>query len=236
MSARRQIQRERFKAMTFSAWRLALINKPSDYEETCELKSYIPQIQSRKDLSDALYFAFCHQYMLDRRTSPWEVDNWNKEQLDILMIDNKNITSLYYVSTNVETPSYNSWEICCKIMHNSKEYFVHMKAICEYTLDCEGGGCISLSECPQFFLNKIIPSVKMANSVYEILLKEGYCVEQPDSFSKVHPKLWRNVPTLSHLCYMAIYKEKEVLHEYRKQLPTIISESVTKYIIEKEWI
>ena len=200
-----------------------------------KFKSYVPNIKTRKDINYVLYFAFCHQYMLDRRTSPWESQLWSKEELDKIEIKTEKVERLYHVVVNDEFPDYHSWEIFCQIEYRGKKYFVEMYANCSYSLNCTGGGVITITKYPGFYVRSMVANLHVADRIYIALREDGHKIAAPDLFSKIPPKFWTNVPTLQHLCKRSIHRNKEKLFHYKDELPSVLSREVEVYIVEKEW-
>ena len=221
--------------MSYSAWRQSALKQPRQMIVTAPLKSYVEQINSRETMKEELYFAFCHQYMLDRRTSPYELDEWRQQELETVIIDQENIVSLYYLNSQDEFPYFNSWELCCSVMYGAQIFYVHMYANCEYNINCAGGGCITITRHPKFYLRKIVTSVPASQAVFKALKQEGLEVEIPDPFTKIHPKCWRDVPALEYLCHLAIFRHRKALRQDLDQLPPVMKTSVDRFIKESEW-
>ena len=49
-------------------------------------KSLVPHIQTTNDIALYVGYALSHQYRFKRKTSPWEIEQWNEWELE-LMVD-----------------------------------------------------------------------------------------------------------------------------------------------------
>ena len=206
-----------------------------DNTSSIEFKSYVKNIKTRKDIDDILFFAFCHQYMLDKRTSPWESELISKEELQGIEVKTNKVERLYHVVVNDEFPDYHSWEVFCQIKYKDRKYFVELYANCSYTLNCTGGGVITITRYPGFYLRCMVTNIHVADRIYKALKEDGYRIEPPDLFSKIPSIFWTNVPSLKYLCRRAIYRNKKTLHYYKDELPLALGRDIEVYIVEKEW-
>ena len=199
-------------------------------------KSIVPHISTQEDIDDALGHPLSYQFMFDKRTSPWEMSDWDEEKLQYFVIETSKIDRLYHITANDSDPNFRQWELCCRMHHEGEKYFVEMYANCDYTgFDCQGGGFISLTKLPSFFLENMVTIDQDPDRIYHSLKDDGYEVIKPDFLHKMHPKAWTNPPMLKYLCHLHVYDHKDTLGHYKDVLPTIIAKSVDEFIIVKEW-
>ncbi|CAL4150038.1 unnamed protein product, partial [Meganyctiphanes norvegica] len=188
-----------------------------------QFKSYIPEINTQQDIDNDLGYALNYQYMFEKRTSPWEMKDWDQDELNAFVIEVENIDRLYHMVADDVDPNVRSWEICCRMDYNGEKYFVEMYSSCDYTgFDCQGGGLVSITKLPDFFLNNIVNIGQISDRVYKALLDDGYRVQEPDPLHKMHPKFWNNAPMLKFLCHNAIYNNREKLSHFKEELPQIL--------------
>ena len=137
-------------------------------------------------LRDEILFAFIYQFLFNRRTSPEEVEQWDLKELKSIRIDHENIVNLYYIKTNLKTndnfPCFNNWEICCRSVYGSQNYFVNMYTDCEFKTRMDR--CIFITRFPNFYLQNLVISGQALNTVYVALIQEGFEVEKPNPFSQ----------------------------------------------------
>ena len=162
--------------------------------------------------------------------------DWDQDELTNFTIRVEKIDRLYYILSNDEDQNFRSWELCCRMDCTGEKYFVEMCANCDYTgFDCQGGGLISITKLPDFYLSNIISNNQNPKEIYKALLDDGYKVEEPDPLHNVPPMYWRNVPMLKYLCHVAINKNKDVLSHFKDELPPILANSVDDFIKVKKW-
>ena len=162
--------------------------------------------------------------------------DWDQDDLNSFTIEAEKIDRLYHIVANEEDQNLRSWEICCRMEHNGEKYFVEMNANCDYTgFDCQGGGLISITKLPDFFLSNMVSNDQNLDIIYKALLEDGYSIQEPDPLHRMHPKFWNNAPMLKYLCHDAIYKNREVLSHFKEQLPPILANSVDDFIKVKIW-
>lgn len=199
-------------------------------------KSCIQSINSQEDIDSALCLPLNYQYMFDKRTSPWEMKNWDQDDLNSFLIKPEKIDRLYHISANDEDPNFRTWELCCRMDYKGEKYFVEMYANCDYTgFDCQGGGHVCITKLADFFLNNMVTNDQNPDKIFNALLEDGYDVQEPDPLHKMHPKFWNNTPMLKYLCHNAIYENKDKLPHYKVNLPQILANSVDEFIQVKDW-
>ena len=171
-----------------------------------QFKSYSTKINSQEDIDDELVLPLSYQYMFDKRTSPWEMKDWDQDDLNTFNIQPEKIDRLYHIVADDEDQNFRSWELCCRLDHKGEKYFVEMYANCDYTgFDCQGGGHICITKLADFFLNNMVTNDQNPEQIYMALLEDGYDVQEPDPLHKIHPKFCNNSPMLKYLFHNAIF-------------------------------
>ena len=201
-----------------------------------DFKSCNPNVSSYEDIDDELCIPFSYQYMFDKRTSPWEMKDWDQDKLNDFVIEPEKIDRLYHMVADDEDQNSRAWELYCRLDYKGAKFFVEMYASCDYTgFDCQGGGNITITRLPDFFLENIVSQDQDSDKIYRSLLDDGYDVQEPDPLHKMHPTFWNNTPMLKYLCHITIYKNKDVLGHFKDELPKILANSVDDFIKVKEW-
>ena len=200
-------------------------------------KSIVPNINTQEDINDALCLPLSYQYMFEKRTSPWEMKDWDHENLNNFTIEPEKIDRLYHMVAADEDQDFRSWEIACRVDYMGEKHFVEMYANCDYTgFDCQGGGHIVITKLADFFLENMVTIDQDSNQIYKFSKEDGYNVQEPDILHKVHPKFWNNVPMLKYLCHIAIYNHRDELSHFKNELPKSLVKSVDDFIIIRDWM
>ena len=89
-----------------------LNSEPTKKQErmASQFKSFVANINTQEDIDDALGLPFSYQYMFDKRTSPWEMKDWDHEELNNFTIETQNIDRLYHLIADDEDQNFRSWE------------------------------------------------------------------------------------------------------------------------------
>ena len=213
----------------------SLIGNSCDIE-TIEFISYEPNICTREDIDDEIGYALNYQYCFNRITSPWEMEDWDQDELRSFKIEIEKIDRIYRIYVNIEDDNFRSWWISCRMHYKGEKYFVDMLSNCESCgFECQGEGTIRITKLPDFFLNHVLECDEANDVVYQALLKEGYNVQEPDPLQLTDPQYWKNVPMLKYMCHYTIYNNRDVLSHYKEHLPRLLSKSVDDFIKVKEW-
>jgi len=110
-------------------------------------RSVISTIRNADDIEEAIGEALLYQHMFEKRTSPWEMQTWDYEDLQNFTIKLKRIDRLYYIYNFDDDVSSRSYEIIVRMSYKKEKVFVHMTAGCDFTgFDCQGGGEIYITK------------------------------------------------------------------------------------------
>ena len=119
--------------------------------------------------------------MFDKRTSPWEMADWDQNELNDFVIETENIDRLYHMVVNDADENCRSWEICCWMYYKGEKYLVDMYSNCDYTgFDCQGGGVMCITKLPDFFLTSMVTIDQNPDQIYKSLIEDGYTVQELD--------------------------------------------------------
>ena len=186
------------------------------------------------DIVNRLFLPLTYQYLFQKKTSPMETKEWNKEGLSFFTIITNEIDRVYHFSMENTVPSYRRWELACRMKHDGQHYFITMYANCLFNgPDADGYGFICFTKHPQFFLKHMVTMDLDHDKIYKALKDDRYDVEQPDSeYKSIKTK---STPLLTELCLTVIYKNKKILGNFKTTLPKILANSVDEFIKLKEW-
>lgn len=201
-------------------------------------KSLVNHVQSREDISDDVGYALSNQYMFDRRTSPWELAEWDKDELQNFNIQVEKIDRLYSIKHEDDGISDRSYYLLARMEYKKDDFvFVELAASCDFTgFDCRGGGNIFVTKHVSLFTKVINLPPDVMTSIYQSLRDDGLSFEEQTEYDRTPSRLWHNPPMLKYLCHKIIYEEKEDLKHYGQVLPKILKESVDDFIKTRDAI
>ncbi|CAL4144584.1 unnamed protein product, partial [Meganyctiphanes norvegica] len=183
-------------------------------------RSAVSTINNTEDIDDLVGSALVYQHMFDRRTSPWEMQNWDYDELQKFKVKLNRVDRLYYIYHYDDEISSRSYEILVRMDYKEEKLFVHLAAGCDFTgFDCQGGGEIYITRNPNIFLKSVVGQNHNPSLIYNCLLEDGYRVEEPTQFDLSPRKMWNSVPALRFLTHQAIHKHQEHLNHYPEVLP-----------------
>nr|BDT62996.1 MAG: hypothetical protein [Trachysalambria curvirostris nimavirus] len=194
-----------------------------------DFKSICTDITSADDVSNKIGYALVHQYMFDRRTSPWEMGHF--EDLEKFEIDLEKVDRLYFIHSYNDV-SGSEFEILARMDYRDEKAYVHLIASCDFTgFDCQGGGCIYVSLSANVFTKVMLDSRHNPDAIYQMLREDGIAVEEQLEYDRLSRWRWSSAPMLKYLCHMAISKNKDTLRNvYKHCLPRILAESLDEFI------
>ncbi|KAG7157949.1 hypothetical protein Hamer_G026506 [Homarus americanus] len=132
-------------------------DEEEEQEEEEEEEDVQSEITSADDIHELIGTALEYQYMLDKRTSPWEMCEWKDEELENFKINLEAVDRLYYIYHSDEGVSRQDFEFVGRMVYNDRLIYIQMDAGCDYTgFDCAGGGEIYITFDAQIFLKSII--------------------------------------------------------------------------------
>ena len=194
-------------------------------------KSVDPAVIDTTTIEDYLWEPLDFQYMFDRRTTPWEIQQWDHDELQSFKIDVGKIDRLYHIHTTDINESDREYELIARLQYKGQPLYVELNASCDFTgFDCQGGGAIFVSRNASLFMRLVLTSGNKKDLIYESLAEDGIEVEEQSEFDACQRIFRKNVPMLKYLCHEAFYKNEEELQPYVSLLPTILSNSVDEFI------
>ncbi|CAL4220396.1 unnamed protein product [Meganyctiphanes norvegica] len=198
-------------------------------------RSIVSTVHNAEDVEEQIGEALIYQHMFEKRTSPWEMQNWDYEELQQFVLKLKRVDRLYYINHFDDTVSSRTFEILLRMTYKKEKIFVHLSAGCGFTgFDSQGDGEIYITKSANIFLKSIVEASHDPLSIYNSLVEDGYKVEEPTQFDSAPQRLWNNAPMLKFLTHQSVHDNREDLSHYPEVLPTLLSDSVTDFIQVQE--
>ncbi|UHB41753.1 hypothetical protein MrNuV_ORF030 [Macrobrachium rosenbergii nudivirus] len=195
-------------------------------------KSLNPEITNTTDIEDIFSEALCYQDMFEHKTSPWEMKNWEYEELEKFQLDPNTIDRVYYSSFNDDVFGRN-FNLICRMVYKDAPLYVELIASCDYTgFDCQGGGSIFVSRDANIFINVCMSNDWNKEPIYQSLEEDGIYINK-ELAAENNPCVRfqnRSPAMLKYLCHQTIYKNKTTLEPYIGELPKLLADSVIEFI------
>ncbi|CAL4105611.1 unnamed protein product [Meganyctiphanes norvegica] len=190
-------------------------------------RSIVSTVHNAQDIEELIGEALIYQHMFEKRTSPWEMQTWDYEELQDFKLKLKRVDRLYYINHFDDQVSSRTFEILLRMTYKKEKIFVHLSAGCDFTgFDCQGGGEIYITRSANIFLKSIVEEHHDPQSIYNSLVEDGYKVEEPTQFG--------GAPMLKFLTHQAVHDNRDTLSYYPEVLPSILTDSVTDFIQVQE--
>ena len=201
-----------------------------------EFRSAEVTVRDADTMDDYLGEALFHQHMFDKRTTPWEVKEWDYDFLQEFRIDLEKVDRLYHIWHMNDNVSNREFQFIARMDYEGKPLYVELIASCDYTgFECQGGGYIFISRDPSLFMKVVLSEGDHLNKklIHQLLQEDMIYIEEIyyDRFSRM---FWRNAPMLKYLCYEAIFQSRDKFRGNLNLLPKILRESIVDYIRTEE--
>ncbi|XP_068206570.1 uncharacterized protein [Palaemon carinicauda] len=172
-----------------------------------------------------------YQYMFERRTTPWEMTEWDYDDLQTFKIDLEEIDRLYHVYFSDDGTSGQDYQLIGRVEHKGQPLYVELVASCDYTgFDCRGGGVIFVSRDANLFMRLVLTSDCKKDLIYQSLEEDGIEVEAQTEYDACGRMFWRNPPMLKYICHQAAYEHRARLQPQLSSLPKCLIISVDEFI------
>lgn len=201
-----------------------------------DFKSVDASIASAEDMAEQVGHALCYQYMFDRRTSPWEMEEFEDDDLQHFEVILEKVDRLYYINQLDDGVSNREYEILARMDHGRKKAYVSVIACCDFTgFDCQGGGYIFVSFNVNVFSKIMLERQHDHQAIYRSLAEDGLSVQEQSEYDRAPACRWESVPMLKYLCHVEISDSKNNLARvYKDYLPKMLIESVDEFIKLRE--
>ncbi|CAL4124743.1 unnamed protein product [Meganyctiphanes norvegica] len=195
------------------------------------LVSIVEGVKDTSDIDNLVGTALLYQHMFNKKTSPWEMNDFDDGELNNFSIELEKLDRIYYVYHFDDSVASREYELLARMDYKGSKVFVQLSAGCDYTgFDCQGGGEIYVTKRPDFFLKSVVDGSNNPKRIWQALLDDGYSVCEPTEFDLLPQGLWQNVPMLKFLTHMAVYQHKEKLSFYPEVLPPLLRQSMDDFI------
>lgn len=190
-----------------------------------------------EDIADYVGHALLYQHMFERKTSPWEMNQWDQDELQSFDVELDKVDRLYNIDYFNDGVSGSSFYLMVRMVYNEKHVFVELNASCDYTgFDCQGGGDIFITINPNLFSKVITRPPDDMERLYQSLAEDGYHIDKQTEHDHTPVAAWHNAPMLKFLCHLAIFDNKDKLQHYQQVLPKVLKDSVHEFIIIRDAI
>ena len=195
-----------------------------------DFKSVDLTVKTAKKMDNYMSEGLIKQHMFDKRTTPWEEQEWGQGVLQEFEINLEKVDRLYYINPDVRMIARMEYK-------DQQSIYVEFNARC-LGLRCHRGAFIFISRDANIFMKLVLAELRedIKNSVYESLREDSIYVEEEDNtrFDTFSRMTWKNVPTLQNLCHEIIYQSRDELRGYSSLLPKLLTESLDNFIRTKE--
>ncbi|XP_068206571.1 uncharacterized protein [Palaemon carinicauda] len=203
----------------------------STLKTNADFISIDPEVTDADTLCDFVGGALMYQYMFERRTTPWEMTEWDYDDLQAFKIDLGEIDRLYYVYFYDDGTSGQDYRLIGRVEHKGQPLYVELVASCDYTgFDCRGGGVIFVSRDANLFMRLVLTSDCKKDLIYQSLEEDGIEVEAQTEYDACRRMFWRNPPMLKYLCHQAAYEHRAKLQPQISSLPKCLANSIEEFI------
>ena len=208
-------------------------------------RSLVPYVQTANDIAKYVGCALSYQHTYERKTSPWETEQWNTEEhelLDFFDIRIEAIDRVYRILCDIN----NNWcYLLARMEYRKGDFvFVELEAGCNYYKEIpRWGGNIYITRHAFIFTKTVYFPSDVERLIYQSLRDDGYAFEEKTEHDWKPAELWNEPPTLKFICLKEIYyginhqeDEELQLKHYSQVLPTLLKQSVDEFTIIQEAI
>ena len=143
-------------------------------------KSYVPGVTNADEISDRIGYALHYQYMFERKTSPWEMSQWDPSELRHFEIDLDRVDRLYHINSENEEKDGQYFMLARMEYQDARHVFVELDARCDSSgFDCQGDGSIYLTMNPNLFSRLMNWAYHKMERLYQCLAEDGYSLKSP---------------------------------------------------------
>ena len=209
------------------------------------IKFLIPEVQTANDIAKYVGCALSYQHTYERKTSPWETEQWNADEeheLDFFDIRIEAIDRVYRILCDID----NNWcyLLACMEYRKGDFVFVEFEAGRNYYEEIPlWGGNIYITRHAFIFTKTVYFPSDVERLIYQSLRDDGYAFEEKTEHDWKPAELWNEPPTLKFICLQEIdyginHQEVEELQlkHYSQVLPTLLKQSVDEFTIIQEAI
>ena len=203
-------------------------------------RSLNPFVKDAETVDEYLEEALFYQDNFDKRTTPWEAQQWDPEALREFMINLEKIDRLYYICHENDCVGYRTIMVARMEFEDYQYYYVQLAASYNNKNSCYlDWGSIFISKDANIFMKLVLAELQEdfnKDPIYASLREDSIYVEEEDNtrFDKLSRMKWKNTPKLKYFCHEVIYQNSDTFREYRSLLPKMLTESIDNFIRTKE--
>ena len=171
---------------------------------------------------------------IQRRTTPWEIDAWNADELKSFRIDLKSIDRLYHI--NIIAP----WGRARFNMIGRKDcdghwIYFHLQSVslCQYQSEQDSMNVSKDVSLFMRYINQWTP-FNSDGEIDEALMEDGTRMEENPLFKMDRWVNRMDVDSLEEICYDVIFRHKQALEPRFEELPKCIANRIIKFILFHE--
>ena len=144
-------------------------------------KSVISSVVNAEDMEDYLFEALFYQSIFERRTTPWEMQYWDYEDLQAFEIDLEQVDRLYHIKF-FEFYGDRQFEMIGRMQYKGEPIYVELNAAIEplTRFNYQGGGNIFISRDANLFMKLVLRSNNEKDLIYKSLADDGIEVEEEE--------------------------------------------------------
>ena len=197
-----------------------------------KFKTLMPHVTSAADLQKCMLPSLLHQSLFERRTTPFECNEWDYKELQEFEINTEIVDRIYYINAST---GY-CYQMITRMDYNFTPLYVEIVAICCCIgFRCHGAGFIFVSRDANLFMKLVLsPLLERTKArIYKSLAEDSISMEmeeEEDKYSTYSREIRKTLPTLKYLCHEAVYLNREILRRYSSVLPKILIKSVDEFI------
>ncbi|XP_066944386.1 uncharacterized protein [Macrobrachium rosenbergii] len=196
-----------------------------------DFKSVDPAVTDADTMDENMWTALAYQYMFDRRTTPWEMAQWDHDELQSFKVDLEKVDRLYYIYFHDDESFGQEYAMIARMDHKGLPLYVELSASCDYTgFDCQGQGVIFVSRDANLFMKLCITRECNRDLIYQSLEEDGIQVEEQTEYDACRRMQLKTAPMLKYLCHQAAYEHRAKLWPQFSCLPKILANSVDEFI------
>ena len=210
-------------------------------------KSIDPEVTCAKEIDNYIGLALLVQHRFERRTTPWEKNLWDDDELEHIMIYLKTVDRLYYIYCSDDHVKGYYFQMVGRMIYKGRLLYVDLHACCgcsHYGLDlhaCCGcshygymHGVIFVSRDPNLFMKLVMTDKFQKDLIYKSLVDDGIIIEEQTEYDSCERMFWKNAPMLKYLCHQVVYENRIELKHYSQVLPKLLTISIEDFIRTKD--
>ena len=194
-------------------------------------KSIDLKVTYAEEIDNYIGLALEVQRVFDRKTTPWEKNLWDDDELEHIKIYLEAIDRLYYINRNAQNTHFH---MVGRMIYKGQPLYVQLRAGCEcYRCGCMHG-VIFVSRDANLFMKLVMTKKFQKDLIYKSLADDGIIIEEQTEYDSCGRMFWNNAPMLKYLCHQVVYENQTKLKHYSQVLPKLLTDSIDDFIRTKD--